>query len=312
MSSGVASKNVAKKILEMIKNTGEIPKTGFNQKFNYKFTKETDVADALRAACLKVGLVVIPSIFGVTKDTFKTGSGGDNFRVSLMLKLTLIDPDSGESIEMDFPGESLDTQDKAVPKAITSAYKYALLKLAMNGGGDGDDPEHESHEQRDTTGKSAAQGSGKQTEVKSGATYRAPAEPTQGAAETNQPAKKTDTQSTTEPAGVKGHPADRPLSARTQPTKVAQTEPAKDGNTTTATADVTGTITAVVPAMRGKPATMTLTLDDKKEVMTISFDPTNQAFKVADLLKFQNTKQRVTAILDITNEPPFLVGIEIA
>ena len=41
---------------------------------------------------MKVGLVIIPSVHSVVRDTVKTAAGNDQYRTTLMLKLTLIDP----------------------------------------------------------------------------------------------------------------------------------------------------------------------------------------------------------------------------
>ena len=301
--SNVASKNVAAKVLEMIRSVGEIPKTGFNERFKYKFTKETDVADALRAACLKVGLVLIPSVHDVIKDTLKTSSGSDQYRASLMLRITLIDPISGESIEMDFPGEAMDTQDKAIPKAITSAYKYALLKLAMNGGGEEDDPEHDSNEQTDKSG-----GKAQQKPVHQGATYRKPDEETKRPTGSDKQTQVGNTGTTAKPAtGGSSAPAtnveDRPMSTQTEPK-----QPAEDSSVDVAVAEVIGTLTAVLPAMKGKPAQITIKPSDGGPVMTTHFDP--KQLMVPAVLQFMNQKTKVQLNLDVTQEPPFVMAIK--
>jgi len=298
------SKNVAAKVLKMIKNVGEIPRNGWNERFKYKFTKETDVSDALRKACCEVGLVMVPSIHDVSYSIIKTANGGDQYRASLMLKLTLIDPDSGESIEMDFPGDAMDMQDKALPKAITSAHKYALIKLSLNGGGEGDDLEHEDEGK---TGKSSVQD--KPKPVESGATYRKPAETDKSAPKADQSAPKTGPQpaeskpapattggnnnstSTTKPPTEK--PKDKPLSMMTAPDEVP-------------TYEATGKILAVIPAMKGKPATISFRPDQEgATAMVINFDPAK--IDVPTLLKLQQSKSSMEIVCDVSGQHPFLM-----
>jgi ERF superfamily len=297
-------KNVAAKVLKMIKSVGEIPRNGSNPQFNYRFVKETDVADKLREACMSVGLVIIPSAHSVqttvlvAKDTTKK----DSYRTSLMLKLTLVDPDTGEAMEMDFPGEAIDSQDKATPKAITSAYKYALLKLAMNGGGDGDDLEHESNEQGGGDAKET-----KAKPVQQGATYRKPDE-TGKAAGKPAPANVGQPAPAAQPApisnmGTAEKPADKPLSTQTAP---AAKQESSGGDEVPIMEDQ-GVLTSVVPAMKGKPAAISFKSDRGTPVYPINFDP--KVTDVPSLLTLLNAKKNVKVVCDISAGNPFLMSI---
>lgn len=306
------SKNVSAKVLKLIKSVGAIPRNGWNERFKYKFTKETDVSDALRVACCEVGLVLIPSIHDVVYSTVKSASGSDQYRASLMLKLTLIDPDSGESVEMDFPGDAMDMQDKALPKAITAAHKYALIKLSMNGGGEGDDIEHEGEEPK--AGKSSVQD--KPKPVEQGATYRKPAETNKPAPKANEPvgeagpspANKPEPEPTPAPSGSK-----KPAAPAVNPAPAANTVVKKDKplSSVTAPAEVpvyedTGKVLAVIPAMKGKPATISFKPSaEGSTAMTIHFDPTKM--DVPTLLKAQQTKADLSIICDVSGPQPFLM-----
>jgi outer membrane biosynthesis protein TonB len=228
-----------------------------------------------------------------------------------MLKLTLIDPDTGESIDMDFPGEAIDSQDKAVPKAITSAYKYALLKLAMNGGGDGDDPEHDSNETGGTSGKDQ-EGSGKAKPVQQGATYRKPeestgttgkvAEPTQHPKTEAKPPAQTPATKPTQSEQPK--PADKPLSTQTAPPP--EQKPA--GDSEVPVLEDTGKITTVVPAMKGKPASLSFKRSSEGGgVYQVHFDA--KTVDVPGLLQFLNKKTEVKIICDISSGNPYLMSV---
>lgn len=306
--SSVTSKNVAAKVLKMIKSVGEIPRNGWNDRFKYKFTKETDVSDALRKACCEVGLVMVPSVHDVVYTAIKSADGKEQYRASLMLTLTLIDPESGESIAMDFPGDAMDMQDKALPKAITAAHKYALIKLSMNGGGEGDDADHD-----EEGGKEKPQEKPKVVEKEQGTTYRKPAETAGKASQqpstpASPPAANngaTTTKGTSE--GGNGTPvsvptsvppqekpkADKPLSQVTAPAEVA-------------TYEDKGKILAVIPAMKGKPATISFRPEKEgATAMAINFDPTKT--DVPTLLKLQQAKAVVEIVCDVTGPNPFLM-----
>jgi hypothetical protein len=295
-------KNVAAKVLKMVKSVGAIPRNGVNQKFSYKFVKETDVADRLREACLSVGLVVIPSVRDVLCTVIPGKEGrGDQYRTSLMLKLTLVDPDSGESMDMDFPGEAIDSQDKAVPKAITSAYKYGLLKLAMNGGGDGDDPEHDQYEQGNRGGSDKETKKDTVKPVQQGTTYRKPDEVNKIDGKSNAPdvGKSVSPKESTKGAGELAE--DRPMSTRTEPQ--AKQESASD----IVTLEDEGIITSVVPAMKGKPAQISFKRKSDGGILAIHFDA--KTTDVPALLKYLNSKKNVKVICDVTTGNAHLMSI---
>lgn len=302
-------KNVAAKVLKMIKSVGEIPRNGSNPQFNYKFVKETDVADKLRESCMAVGLVIIPSVHDVKCETLvpRDTTKKDSYRTSLMLKLTLVDPDTGESMDMDFPGEAIDTQDKATPKAITSAYKYALLKLAMNGGGDGDDPEHVSNEQGGENGKTTNTGgqAGSSKPVSQGTSYRKFDEAAKPAGQPSTSGGESKAQPSTsaqptDSGASESKPAPAPAAAPTQTSTQDQRQ--------LPISEDFGTITAVIPAMKGKPASISFKPKEGGVVYAIQFNPATT--NIPELLKIQQTKTNIQVITDIIGNPPFLMSFK--
>src|SRR5690606_17973389 len=93
---------------------------------------EADLLDAVREEIVKAGLVIATSVDTVSREGNIT---------TVTLKHTIIDAESGESMEVKSAGQGADNQDKGVFKAITGANKYFLLKMFLLSGDD--DPEND-------------------------------------------------------------------------------------------------------------------------------------------------------------------------
>lgn len=127
-------KNVAKKLANVIKSvSGQVKKSGHNSYQNYDYVMESDLLEAVREELIKQSLVITTSVENVKRDGEIT---------EVRLKHTLIDVDSGETLEVYSAGQGHDKLDKGVFKAVTGANKYFLLKTFMLSGND--DPENDS------------------------------------------------------------------------------------------------------------------------------------------------------------------------
>lgn len=111
---------VAKKISDVSRLVGNVPKGGFNAHFRFHYQAWDDVLPAVRNACVEVGLIIIPNIVSVERD---------NGMTTVLTLFTFIDTESGQTLEQQFAGEAKGTDDKAIQKAMTSATKYAYLKM---------------------------------------------------------------------------------------------------------------------------------------------------------------------------------------
>jgi hypothetical protein len=110
-----------------------IPKRGFNPHFKYEFVTDSDVLDAVRTAMAAEGMCLFVSMDGLQQDDKRTVA---NF------KFTFADGESGQAMTVNWIGEAIDTQDKGIAKAATSALKYCLLKTFLMS--TGDDPDSDS------------------------------------------------------------------------------------------------------------------------------------------------------------------------
>lgn len=133
-------KNVSAKLLKVIGSvSGNVVKSGFNSHQKYAYVMEKDLLDAVRSELVKNGLLILTSVESVSRS-------GDI--TTVRTKHTIIDVDSGESVEVWSAGEGKDAGDKAGFKAITGSNKYFLFKTFLLSGND--DPEHDTTSDKPT------------------------------------------------------------------------------------------------------------------------------------------------------------------
>lgn len=114
-----------KKILAVQKQLQPLEKTGWNDFQKYSYTTAGDVLSPVHKACSEQGLIAIADCI---ESHIEPG------RASVVVRLTIVDTDTGESLNVSAPGYAEDyswkdnrpTGDKAVYKAITGATKYAV------------------------------------------------------------------------------------------------------------------------------------------------------------------------------------------
>lgn len=131
--------NISKKFVEVMKDCSHIAKNGSNDFHKYKYATAADVLEKVNTSLTKHGLasVVIPNILNTQQ--VSTAKGNVENLVTVEVVVTLIDPDSGETLTIKGLGSGQDAGDKAVAKAQTMAIKYAYLNsLAI---ATSDDPE---------------------------------------------------------------------------------------------------------------------------------------------------------------------------
>jgi hypothetical protein len=136
---------VAKKILAVMKEVGYVQKDGNNTFQHYKYVSEAAIADKVREAMTKCGLVAIPVVksFDVASGG-NTKSGAPQWLTTMLVDYQIIDPDSGDSVTATVLGQGIDSGDKGPYKAMTGANKYFLMKLLQIP--TGDDPEKDDTE----------------------------------------------------------------------------------------------------------------------------------------------------------------------
>ena len=119
-----------------------ITKNGVNDYHKYKYATAEDVLQKVNESLTKnkIASFVEPELLGF-KDVLNL-KGNTEHLATVKAVITLIDSDSGESVQFVGIGSGQDAGDKAVMKAQTAATKYAyMLSLCI---ATGDDPEADS------------------------------------------------------------------------------------------------------------------------------------------------------------------------
>lgn len=105
-----------------------IPKSRFNDVDDYKYRSIDDVLNRLAPLLAKHRLCVLPKV----RKRHTTERLGDNLQlltnVALRVSFSLVSADDGSSHAVEAYGEALDAGDKATAKAMSAAYKSAMIQ----------------------------------------------------------------------------------------------------------------------------------------------------------------------------------------
>ena len=104
-----------------------ISKGRSNQQQGYKFRGIDDVLNALSAALVAAGLVILPRCTDRVVVERTTAKGGALFNVTCRVEFDLVSTEDGSVHTVCTYGEAMDSADKATNKAMSAAYKYLAL-----------------------------------------------------------------------------------------------------------------------------------------------------------------------------------------
>lgn len=141
-------KLIAAKLTKIMQACSYVQKTGYNDFHRYKYATAADVLEKTNESMVlnNVASIVMPELIEFRDVT--TAKGATEHLATVRTTVTLIDNDSGETIELIGMGSGQDSSDKAVMKAQTAALKYAwMMSLNIS---TGDDPEADTPEKPKT------------------------------------------------------------------------------------------------------------------------------------------------------------------
>lgn len=138
------ARSLVKKIAEVMKAVGGVPKRGYNSFHKYHYATEADILDAVRDELAKRHCILVPSVESYEIRDVTTQKGQDRL-TSVLMRFTAMDGETGESFTFGMLGQGQDPGDKGAYKAETGAEKYAVKKLFLLGDNEAD-PEHDSNE----------------------------------------------------------------------------------------------------------------------------------------------------------------------
>lgn len=118
-----------------------VKKTDRNDAQRFMFRGIDAVLNAVGPALRKHKVIVSPRVDSYDYGTVTTAGGKPMAHVRVMVTYTFYGPD-GDSVPAQAPGEAFDAGDKATPKAMSVAYRTALLQaLALPT----DEPDPDTH-----------------------------------------------------------------------------------------------------------------------------------------------------------------------
>lgn len=122
-----------------MKSCSYIEKTGENTFHGYSYVTSSDVLERVNDALTSVGLItaVTPTLLDLRE--VQTAKGNIDKHATISVIISIIDVETGESVQISGIGSGQDSGDKAIMKAETAAIKYAyMLSFCI---ATGDDPE---------------------------------------------------------------------------------------------------------------------------------------------------------------------------
>lgn len=130
-------KNIYQRILAIMSEVDYIQKGEKTVNNQYRFVAHDQVTAILHPKLVKYGVVVVPSVKSLTQDGNRT---------SVCLEVAFVNVDCHtDVIRLESWGYGVDSSDKGPGKAVSYAYKYALLKLFCLE--TGDDPDNDQQTQ---------------------------------------------------------------------------------------------------------------------------------------------------------------------
>lgn len=135
---------IYKTITEVMKRINAIAKGRKNQQQGFNFRGIDDVMNELHPVMAECGLFVVPTVLEENRTAGTTRSGGSMFYTRLKIEFTFYAQD-GSNIKSIVIGEAMDSGDKASNKALSIAFKYAMLQVFCIPTEEDKDPDATSH-----------------------------------------------------------------------------------------------------------------------------------------------------------------------
>lgn len=137
--------NLYQRMNKIMEECGPIPKNGEvkdkSGKLLYEYTKHDDVTAALRPLMAKHGILALPTIKSIDRETVLDSYGKQTTKICIMIDVKFKNVDNPSEEEFIVcAGEAIDNQDKGIGKATSYALKNGMLKtFCLEGGEDIED-----------------------------------------------------------------------------------------------------------------------------------------------------------------------------
>lgn len=130
----MTTKNIYQRLADVMRAVSYVQKEDKKVNNQYTFVSHDAVTAKLRPALLENGIATVATVKEHKQD-------GNRTEVTILVRFVNVDKPE-ECVEVESFGYGIDPQDKGPGKAVSYAFKYALLKTFCLE--TGDDPEHDS------------------------------------------------------------------------------------------------------------------------------------------------------------------------
>lgn len=141
---------VVQALSEVMSDVGAVRKEQVNQHQRFNFRGVDAVVNAVSPALRRHGVVVAPTLLEKELKESRTAKGAVMANVYLTVRYDFYGP-AGDSISATVAAESFDSGDKATAKAMSVAFRTALLQTLALPTDEVDDPDHATYERAAST-----------------------------------------------------------------------------------------------------------------------------------------------------------------
>jgi len=122
------TKKIFQVLPKVMKEIGAISKNRKNEAQGYKFRSIDDLYNAVNPALSENNVTIIPEVLEVERKERPGKEGRVMFHTFLKMKFSFVADDTS-AISAVTIGEAMDSSDKSGNKAMSAAYKYALMQV---------------------------------------------------------------------------------------------------------------------------------------------------------------------------------------
>lgn len=139
----MAEKNVTQALAAVMAEVRGVGKDGFHDApgAKFKFRGIDAIVNAVGPAMRNHGVIVTPQLVDVTRRDVSTSQGKASRETCVIVKYIFTGPD-GTTLETIVPGEAMDSADKGTAKAMSVAFRIALLQALCLPTDDADPDSH--------------------------------------------------------------------------------------------------------------------------------------------------------------------------
>jgi hypothetical protein len=126
---GTPSKTVVELAIEAMRLVTAVPKDGHNSAQNFPFRGIDGVINGVGPALRKVGLVLVPNLVLVKREVVEVGQRRTPMDSTYVEVIYVLLGPSADALATRVPGLAMDSGDKGITKAMSVAWRTALIQL---------------------------------------------------------------------------------------------------------------------------------------------------------------------------------------